>query len=188
MIKTHEREKLINAIVFFAKNTEHCGKIKLIKLLYLLDFEHFRQTGYSVTGMEYHAWKMGPVPTDLFEEWEALEPDLAAAIDIKPERVIDYVRERAVPKHEFNPEHFTRRELRIMQELAARFHDDLSQPMINVTHAEKSPWAKIWDNGRGKHQQVPYALAVADDDPHRDAILEAAADYAGMMAALGSTR
>ncbi|EQD63619.1 hypothetical protein B1B_06949, partial [mine drainage metagenome] len=55
-----------------------------MKLLYLLDFEHFRQTGYSVTGMEYHAWKMGPVPTDLFEEWEALEPDLAAAIDIKP--------------------------------------------------------------------------------------------------------
>lgn len=66
MIKTHEREKLINAIVFFAANTEHCGKIKLLKLLYLLDFEHFRQTGYSVTGMEYHAWKMGPVPTDLY--------------------------------------------------------------------------------------------------------------------------
>jgi hypothetical protein len=36
--------------------------------------------------------------------------------------------------------------------------------------------------------RLPYALAVADDDPHRDAILEAAADYAGMMAALGSAR
>ena len=32
MIKTHEREKLINAIVFFAANTGHCGKIKLIRL------------------------------------------------------------------------------------------------------------------------------------------------------------
>lgn len=32
MIKTHEREKLINAIVFFAKNTRHCGKIKLLYL------------------------------------------------------------------------------------------------------------------------------------------------------------
>ncbi|WP_297902486.1 hypothetical protein [Metallibacterium sp.] len=32
MIKTHEREKLINAIVFFAKNTEHCDKIKLLYL------------------------------------------------------------------------------------------------------------------------------------------------------------
>ena len=33
MIKTHEREKLINAIVLFAKNTEHCDKIKLLYLL-----------------------------------------------------------------------------------------------------------------------------------------------------------
>ncbi|WP_297918715.1 hypothetical protein [Metallibacterium sp.] len=32
MIKTHEREKLINAIVFFAANTEHCGKIKPLYL------------------------------------------------------------------------------------------------------------------------------------------------------------
>ena len=32
MIKTHEREKLINTIVFFAANTGHCGKIKLIRL------------------------------------------------------------------------------------------------------------------------------------------------------------
>ena len=32
MIKTHEREKPINAIVFSAKNTEHCGKIKLLYL------------------------------------------------------------------------------------------------------------------------------------------------------------
>ena len=188
MIKTHEREKLINAIVFFASNTKHCGKIKLIKLLYLLDFGHFRQTGHSVTGMSYHAWKMGPVPTDLYEEWDAPEPDFAVAIDIIPERVIDYVRESAVPKVEFSPEHFTRRELRIMQELAERFRDDYSQPMVHVTHAEKGPWAKIWDNGRGKREPVPYSLAVADDDPHRDAILEAAAEYAGMRAALGAAR
>ncbi len=32
MIKTHEREKLINAIVFFAKNTRHCGKTRLLYL------------------------------------------------------------------------------------------------------------------------------------------------------------
>ena len=53
MMVPHDRDKLINAIVFFAKNTKYCGKIKLIKLLYLLDFEHFRQTGRSVTGMDY---------------------------------------------------------------------------------------------------------------------------------------
>src|SRR3982074_1597293 len=47
MLLSRNREKLINVIVFFASNTEHCGKVKLFKLLYLLDFAHFRQTGRS---------------------------------------------------------------------------------------------------------------------------------------------
>jgi hypothetical protein len=35
LIDTH-REKLINAIVYFASNTKYCGKVKLFKLLYIL--------------------------------------------------------------------------------------------------------------------------------------------------------
>ena len=66
MIITHHREKLINAIIYFAKNTTYCGKTKLLKLLYFLDFYQFKQTGKSVTGLDYFAWKMGPVPKELF--------------------------------------------------------------------------------------------------------------------------
>ena len=40
MLINHEREKLINAIIYFAKNTRFLGKTKLCKLLYFLDFEH----------------------------------------------------------------------------------------------------------------------------------------------------
>jgi len=36
--------------------------MKLFKLLYFLDFVHFKNYGTTVTGMEYSAWKMGPVP------------------------------------------------------------------------------------------------------------------------------
>ncbi len=39
----------------------------------------------------------GPVPIDIMQEWDQLEPDLAAAIDIVPEQVIDFVREKVVP-------------------------------------------------------------------------------------------
>ena len=93
MLINHEREKLINAIIYFAQHTQYLGKIKLFKLLYLLDFEHFRQTGQSVTGLTYSAWKYGPVPVALAQEWDELEPDLAAAIAIRPEQVIDYERQ-----------------------------------------------------------------------------------------------
>jgi uncharacterized phage-associated protein len=180
MLISHQREKLIQAIVFFARNTRHCGKIKLFKLLYLLDFEHFRQTGRSVTGLEYRAWKMGPAPTELWQEWDDPQPDFSAAIQIVPEPVVDYVRERAVPKVEFTDDHFTKRELQIMQMLAERFRDDLSKPMVNVTHVERGPWAAIWDDGRGSNERIPYSLALRDDDPNREPILEAAREYAAM--------
>ncbi|MBN8427579.1 MAG: SocA family protein [Xanthomonadales bacterium] len=180
MLKPHHREKLINAAIYFATNTHHCGKIKLIKLLYLLDFEHFRQTGVAVTGLEYRAMKMGPVPMALFEEWEALEPDFASAVEIVPVRVIDFVRETVRPKREFDDSHFTRRELRLMEELATRFLDDCSKPMINVTHVESGPWNAIWDNGRGNLERIPYALAIQDNDPHAEHVREAAAQHEGI--------
>ena len=77
MLELYNRDKLINSIIYLVNNVSHCGKVKLFKLLYFLDFEHYNQTGRSVTGMEYFAWKMGPVPTELYEEIEAPEPDMA---------------------------------------------------------------------------------------------------------------
>jgi len=185
MLKSHDREKLINAAIYFAANTRHCGKIKLIKLLYLLDFEHYRQTGVSVTGQEYLAMKMGPVPMELYQEWDALEPDFAEAIDIVPEQIVDYVRESVQPRRDFDDGHFTRRELRLMADLAARFRDDFSKPMIGVTHEERGPWAAIWDNGRGNLERIPFALAIRDEDPCAEFIRESAAEYEGIRVAQG---
>lgn len=181
MLVTHEREKLVNAIVYFARNTRHLGKIKLFKLLYLLDFEHFRQTGRSVTGLNYSAWELGPVPITLMQEWEEPKPDLGAAIAIAPERIIDYVRETVVPQAEFDGSHFSKRELRIMADLADRYRDEHSHKLIDVTHAENGAWAKVWNEGRGLNNRIDYELAIAVNDPHREAILEAAHEYRAIL-------
>ncbi len=181
MLITHEREKLINAIVYFARHTQHLGKIKLFKLLYLLDFEHFRQTGQSVTGLDYRAWKFGPVPIALYQEWDEPEPDMAEAISIRPEPIIDYVRESVAPRAEFDDSHFSRRELRIMAELVDRYGEEYSPKMIDVTHAENGAWAKVWNDGKGFNQCISYNLAIADDDPYRDATLEAAKEYQAIV-------
>lgn len=183
MLRSRSREKLVNAIVFYASNTNYCGKVKLFKLLYLLDFAHFRETGQSVTDLDYLAWKLGPVPLQVVQEWDHLEPDLAAAIEIRPEQVIDHVRFRVVATTRFDESLFTKRELRIMSELAERFRNDMTEPLINITHAERGPWDAIWDQGRGNNQRIPYSLAVGDTNPDREAILESAALQEGLKAA-----
>jgi len=177
MLVSHSREKLINAILFFAERVRGLGKIKLFKLLYLLDFEHFRETGRSVSGMQYRAWKMGPVPAELVQVWDDLDADIAAAIEIRPEKVYNYVRENVIPKRAFDDSHFSARETRILASLAERFCEDLSEKLIDITHDENGAWAKVWRNGEGNDNAIPYELVIAANAPNRGEILRCAAEY-----------
>jgi uncharacterized phage-associated protein len=185
MIVTHHREKLIQAIVYFAQHTQHCGKTKLFKLLYLLDFEHFRQTGRNVTGLSYFAWKMGPVPVAVDEEWNEFEPDLAEAISIEPEPQFDFVRQTIIPKVEFNDSHFSKRELRLMEQISADYETQLAKDMVDVTHAENGAWEKVWNDGRGYNQRIDYLLAL-NNEPNQAHIEESAKEYQALLESAGA--
>ena len=184
------RHKLINAIVFFAANTQFCGKIKLFKLLYLLDFEHFSQTGKSVTGFEYQAWKFGPVPAALMEEWEGFNPDLAQAVHIESEKEFDYYRQTVKVNAgvAFNDEFFTPRQLSIMQSLANQYSGNYSEPMIDVTHQQNGAWHKVWQSGQGAQKPIPYALSLADNASNREALIEIGAQHHMYQTALIAAR
>jgi uncharacterized phage-associated protein len=184
------RSRLLNAVVFFAENVRACGKIKLFKLLYLLDFEHFRQTGKSVTGVEYQAWKFGPVPVELMEKWEDMDEDLGRLIHIEPEKIIDHTRLNVVVNSgvRFAPDDFTPRQLRIMEALVARFRDTYSDKMIDVTHEQNGAWDTIWQDGRGAYRVIPYELAVGEDVPEREALLSIARERTMYQAALNAAR
>lgn len=177
MSASSERRKLINAILFFAATTKNCGKIKLFKLLYLLDFEHFSQTGLSVTGLEYQAWEKGPVPRALYDEWSAPGEDMSAAFSVKAETMFSFTRQTVVPKVGVDEDVFTKRELRVMKALAEKYHDAKAEPMVDATHVANGAWAKVWEQNLGNDQVIPYSLAVADDDPRRRAVMDTADEY-----------
>lgn len=173
MLITHEREKLINAIIFFAQHTKFFGKIKLFKLLYFLDFEHFKKTGRSVTGLDYYAWKMGPVPQSLFEEIESPEPDMAEALEIThiPTRFGNPMLSFN-PRIEFDPDHFSKREMQLMEQLAGEFEDTKADDMIEATHLENQPWDRVWNQSGGRQELIPYSLAVREQE--RETVLAVA--------------
>lgn len=102
---------------------------------------------------------------------------MAAAIRIVPEQVIDFWREKVVPLQPFNAEHFSKRELRILEGLSAEYASVLSEKMIDITHAENGAWARVWADGNGRDHIIPYALAIAEDAPDREAVLQAAAGW-----------
>lgn len=155
MIITYHREKLINAITYFAKNTNYCGKTKLMKLLFFLDFLHFKQTGKSVTGLEYYAWERGPVPKDLFEELDDMKSDLKAAISIVPSENF----QKIVSKKDFSDEFFSNREKKLLKDVSGIFKYARADDIVEVSHLENKPWHKTLKE-KGQYQKIDYLLAV----------------------------
>lgn len=155
MIITHHREKLINATIYFAKNTQYCGKTKLLKLLYFLDFRHFKQTGKSVTGLDYYAWDMGPVPRDLYNELDDMKPDLKAAIKLLSKEGY----QKYIPKKKFNSEYFSKREARLLENISYIFKDAKADEMIESTHLENEPWDKTLKE-KGRLEKIDYMLSI----------------------------
>lgn len=185
MVKTHHREKLLNTLIFFAANTRYCGKTKLFKLLYLLDFDHFRATGRSVTGLSYYAWEKGPVPIKLESELDEPAGDLFEAIRIEPEQLINFQRLNIVPQRAFDPSHFSNRELRLLERIAGDYAQSRAGEMVEVTHAENGAWDKAWQDGEGKHHLIDYDLAL-DDSPERERVERAAHEYRDTLKSVGA--
>ena len=159
MIITHHREKLINAIIYFARNTKYCGKTKLLKLLYFLDFKHFKQAGKAVTGQDYFAWNMGPVPRDLFEELSGnMKPDMKAAIDELSEEGFQKIR----PRKKFDPKYFSALEIKILEEVAYIFQDAKADAMVETTHLHNEPWDRTLKE-KGEFKKIDYMLAIDSD-------------------------
>lgn len=158
MIITYHREKLINAIIYFACHTNKCGKTKLMKLLYFLDFKHFKETGKSVTGQDYYAWNFGPVPQKVFLELsDGIRPDLAKAIHKLPPT--DF--KRITPKASFKTKYFSKRELQMLEEISFMFKDASADEMVEVTHFKNTPWDRTLKH-LGEKKKIEYELAIDD--------------------------
>lgn len=163
-----QREKLINAIIFFVKNTRRCHELKLFKLLNFFDFMIYRETGRSPTGLDYFAWPMGPVPAKLYEELEAPEPDMGAALAItRAGADPDFPSARMLllrPRREFDDGCFTPRELKAMQRLAEIYLDATADQMSEVSHLPGRPWHQVYKIEKKPQAPIPYGLAL-DNKP-----------------------
>jgi uncharacterized phage-associated protein len=168
MFVSHDREKLLNAIIYFLRETSHCHTLKLFKLLNFSDFEHFRQTGRTMFGLEYHALPKGPVPTKLLEEIRrGGDKDLRSAIalfEIKDEITDALLRRDLRPRAQFDKSWFTKRELKILHRIAEFFRDLRADDMSEFSHQNKKPWAEVYREGKGSGRVIAPEL-ILDTEP-----------------------
>lgn len=139
------RNKLLQAILYFAKNTKNLNTTKLAKLLYFLDFQHFQQTGYPSIGLKYYAFKNGPLPRDFWAEVK----DGEVPEDFKGKLSISRREDELNPKFKeinfsakINPDLsvFSPREQTIMKELAFIYKEVKAVDISEISHLPKQPW------------------------------------------------
>ncbi|MBB4003240.1 Panacea domain-containing protein [Aurantimonas endophytica] len=175
---------MIQAIVFFAHNTRKLGKTKLCKLLYFLDFEHFKQSGRSVTGLKYNAWPMGPVPVVLYNEIEDPSPELSNAVDFKSIEIKNGQMMTVRPKSDFSSHLFSKRELKILASLAREHRDATADEMVEATHLENLPWHQVYEVQGRKQAEIPYDLAVRNDE--KDSVMRIAKERDELVKSLSN--
>lgn len=167
MFLTYSREKLLNAIAYFVQNTKYCNTIKLFKLLNFLDFEHYRQTGKSVTGLRYEAWREGPVPKDLWNEIKhqpSADFQKAITVSVIRDGLSDEPKRRDFQiKKRFESKYFTKRELEIMDRLVFFFVDLTASEMSKYSHSKGMPWHKVYKGERQPPAPIPYELTLVSD-------------------------
>ena len=136
--KTPDFKKFSEMVVFFTEKLEP-WKTKLNKLLFYADFMMYRQTGFSMSGVQYKAIAMGPVPNNFNSIFEYLAnkgelniyytnfTDGGTGEQFKPN-----------PDKIFNKEIFTELELQILDLVKERFKNTSTKEIIEISHKEKA--------------------------------------------------
>jgi len=133
--KPFDLEKVINLIKFFTY-LNPVVKSKLLKLLFYADFSNYKETGFSITGLNYAHLQYGPVP-DQYDYLLAsiLKIDTALRVDIQT--IGDYMGELYVSDTPPTTGVFPEEILYIIRKVINYFHRFTAKAIENFSHEEK---------------------------------------------------
>jgi putative zinc finger/helix-turn-helix YgiT family protein len=136
-------DKIKNLVLFFLEHTqkEFADKLKLNKLLFYSDFLHYKDNGYSISGIEYRAAPYGPVPSNYDMLYSILERD--AIIERRFENVSNKkTYELFEANTSYNQATFNDREMKIILLIVDKFNEMSSWDLVNISHKEKA-WIEL---------------------------------------------
>lgn len=152
--RTPGLSRLLEMIVYFTKECRP-WKTKLNKLLFYADFGHYKKNGFSISGAEYIALQMGPVPLNFSSIFEYAE--MHDDIDI----IYQEFQNGGIgesfkphPNRDFDASLFEETELQTMKEIADRFRDMSTADVISLSHEEAA-----WVDNFNEKKKISYDYA-----------------------------
>jgi uncharacterized phage-associated protein len=145
--------KLEQVILSFLhrSNNEHLGKVKLMKLLYYTDFDHYEQYDQPVTGASYRKMEHGPVPDDVDIVLDCLAREGAIRSEQVPAHT--YMRTKYTPLMDPDLSLLSPEEKQTLEQVANRWKDFSMTQIVEATHGE-APWMAV-----RMGEEIPYHLS-----------------------------
>jgi len=152
--KIPDFKKFSEMVVFFTEKLQP-WKTKLNKLLFYADFSMYKQAGFSISGVQYRAIPMGPVPNNfnsIFEylankdEVDVYYTDFAnggTGEQFKPN-----------PGKKFQADLFTEQELQILNGVVEKFKNASTSEIISISHEEKA-----WQDNKEEKKLIDYTYS-----------------------------
>lgn len=127
-------EKITHLILYFSERTQ-TWKTKLNKLLFYSDFLSFKHYGSGISGLDYRAINMGPVPANFDKIYELV----CEGESLKKEYIEytnGYYGELFLPLETFNKTLFDESELEVMEVVSEKFKNKKTEEIIRISHQE----------------------------------------------------
>ena len=157
--------KYENAILLLSQRVTNVGRVKLNKLLYFADFDHFEKYGTPITGDTYVNNNLGPVPMLVLEVLARMEHE--KKVKVVQEQVFDYVRYSLQPLVPADVSVFGPTEMEILCYTVEKWGPHTAKELVIASHGE-APWIAT-----RKGEKIPYPLAYYrgkydDSEPELD--------------------
>lgn len=142
--------KFKEMIVFFVE--KHLPwKTQLNKLLFYADFGRFEQVGFSISGIQYRAIPLGPVPNNFNSIFDYLARN--DEFDINSVRFSHGIGEQFTPRQDrvFNSDLFTLDELEVLEAVSKRFERVSTKQIVDISHKERA-----WIENKDEKKLIDY--------------------------------
>ena len=138
------RVAIIAHYVIARTNPSDLGYVKLNKILWYADLEHYRRHGVSLTGLEHYTrMPQGPMSKDITRAVTKLRKD--KKIVEKPVKVIDYTRREMISLTEPDLSIFTVEQIDLLNQFITRIVPLTAEQVSKMTHDDPL-WNELNNN------------------------------------------
>lgn len=132
--KAFDLGKIENLILYIAARCEGVLKTKLNKLLWYIEFKHFKGHTVGITGTRYLHLPLGPVPEDY--ELFTYKLQLEDRLEAQEEVIGDYLGEKYIAKEEPDLSLFSKEELETINLVIEKLGSLGSKAIKDLSHKE----------------------------------------------------